>query len=77
MKTRNCYWLMNHECSYEQRNELHERFEVSKIIYPDDSIREFWRSIPCDDSIHSRILDQWIDCIHPDDIAVVQGDNYI
>ena len=32
MKTRNCYWLMNHECSYEQRKELYERFGVSKII---------------------------------------------
>lgn len=75
MKTRNCYWLMNHECSDEQRKELHERFGVSKIIYPDDSIREFWHSIPCDDFIHSRILDQWMDCIHSDDIAVVQGDS--
>ena len=75
MKTRNCYWLMNHECSQEQRKELRERFGVSKIIYPDDFIRELWRSIPCDDSIHGRILDQWMDCILPDDIAVVQGDS--
>lgn len=69
-----CYWLLNHACNENQLRELTDRFHVDEIVYPSAELASFWAALPCDDEIHTLLIDEWVDSIGPDDMAVVQGD---
>lgn len=70
-----CYWLMNHECTVLQFAELQSRFRVDEVIYPSEELSGFWKNLPCTPMLDTRLLNQWVDSVSCDDIAVVQGDS--
>ena len=69
-----CYWLLNHACNENQLRELMYRFHVDEIVYPSTELASFWAALPCDDAIHTPLIDEWVDSIRSDDMAVIQGD---
>lgn len=69
-----CYWLLNHEPTERQRNEIKEDYGAVDIIMPKMDLSSFWGNIPCTKEIGSDLIDSWLDNIEPSDIAIVQGE---
>ena len=72
-----CYWLLNHKILQDQIDELGERYGVTSIILPPDSLSNAWSSIaPIKDipeDIYLSVM-KWFEDITPEDVAVVQGE---
>lgn len=69
-----CYWLLNHEPTERQRDEIKEDYGVEDIIMPKMDLISFWENIPCTKEIGSDLIDSWLDNIESQDIAIVQGE---
>lgn len=72
-----CYWLLNHKITDEQKKELADKYSVSKIALPSESIASYWASVPAvetlDDSDYGAII-SWLSDMTENDIAVIQGE---
>ncbi len=70
--------IFSHKLTARQRQEIIEKFKISKFIKPDPDLLNKWANIPPDlENLKEYLADiiKWIDCSgKPGDYALIQGD---
>lgn len=71
-----CYWLLNHEPTENQKEELRTRFNA-QVVFPSSDIVERWKNIPTNVSLDLDYFEpilSWVSQMENNDIAVIQGE---
>ena len=71
------YCLLNHELTENQIKELAEKYDCSKIIYPDENLTSAWSQIPTTVKPNKMIITKvtdWLKSAVEFDVLIIQGE---
>ena len=74
---RKCYCLLNHVLTQKQLDELVQKYQVSDIEYPPNSVSDFWRQILASVQIlksNLQPITEWLNSAEKDDLIIIQGE---
>lgn len=72
-----CFWLLNHDITEEQKEELRLRYNVDSFVLPPEIVAAYWAAIPPKNCIPDDLMCtifSWLSSATEKDIAVVQGE---
>jgi hypothetical protein len=74
---RTAFCLINHILTENQITELHEKYSISNINYPESKLSEIWSQIPITQkldktSIYAAV--DWLEAAKAGDVVIIQGE---